>query len=159
MRVVSRQSRRGVFSRAAVLMAMTLVLAGCVPEPEIYARSGTEGLVFRVCGPGVLESLEVEVLPRSAPVSDGYATAWLVVGEVNVTSSIDIVYGVVPTGGAVSAPAEALSLEEQDLLVTAVISRPDGAGPRQMSASFLAANPLDGSWREQSGAAVEAPCD
>jgi hypothetical protein len=158
MRVKNRQPRRGVFSRVAVLMAMTLVLSGCVPEPEIYARSGTEGLAFRVCGPGVLESLEVEVIPRSAPVSDGYATAWSVVGEVDVTSSIDIVYGVVPTGGVVYSPAEALLLEEQNLLVTAVISRPDGAGPRQMSASFLAANPLDGLWRNQAGAAVEGPC-
>jgi hypothetical protein len=140
-------------------MAMTLVLAGCVPEPEIYARSGTEGVVFRVCGPGVLESLEVEVLPRAAPVSYGYSTAWSVVGEVNVGTSIDIVYGVLPIGGVVATPAEALLIEEQNLLVTAVIGTSDGDEPRQISASFLAANPLDGSWRDQSGATVEAPCD
>lgn len=140
-------------------MALTLALSGCVPEPEIYIRSAPSGLMFRICGPGVVESLEVETRPRSSPVADGWDPAWSIEGELAIDSSGDITYGDAPDGMTTGTPPRRVAPEEQNLLVRVVFAPSSQTGPRQISASFLADNELDGSWRNQSGIEIASACE
>ena len=156
--VAARCWRLGRAVTATMVAAFAVALSGCVPEPQIFARVDQEVLILRVCGPGVVESIDVDVLPAGVPVANGWERAWTLTGDRAIQDSLDIVYGVEPQGLQTEGMMSGLSLLEQDVRVTARFSRDAEPGPLQSAAVFQGLSTADESWQSESGDRLENPC-